>query len=370
MVRVLQWGVMPGLCGGVENFVMNAYRAIDRSRVQFDFLLYHDSAELYYEDEIERLGGRVFRVCYGLRRNPVLHFKSLYSFFRNHGEIGAVHFQATALFDCDPIYMASLCGVPVRIIHSHNTDFDRGGTRACLNAMDRFNRRASYRFCSSHLACSEAAGRWMFLGREFQVFKNGVDVDRFRFDEAGREAARSELAIGGRRAVLCVARLEEQKNPLFLADIAWELERLQPGRCLVLVAGDGALRGEMERRISSRGIPNLRLLGNRQDVERLMWAADVLVLPSIYEGFPISLVEAQASGLPAVVSADGVPREADVTGLLKFLPLGLGARAWAEAVVSLGAGRGRAGAASVVREKGYDIWDLSDDLASLYEGRA
>lgn len=312
-MRVAQvMGFMDG--GGVEQVVMNYYRRIDRSLVQFDFLVCEGSG-MVPRGEMEALGGRVFTVP---------PYKQLPRYMRETGRLfreerwPIVHSHVNAL-SVFPLCAAKRAGVSVRIAHSHST---AGKGEAVKNAAKSVLRRFSNVYPTHRMACSRYAGEWLFGGgADFEVLYNAIDLSRFYFDAGARARARADLGLAdGQLAVGHVGRFMPQKNHRFLIEAFSELVRFRPDAELLLVGsgGDESLAREWADELGVAG--RVRFLGQRDDVGRLYQAFDVLVLPSLYEGLPLVSVEAQAAGLPCLLS-DRITREVDVTGSVRFLPI-------------------------------------------------
>lgn len=342
--------------GGVEQVVMNYYRHIDRSRVQFDFLVDADST-LVPRGEIESLGGRVFEIP--PYQHPVAYQRALVSLFRNQGwKIVHSHINALSVF---PLRAAKRAGVPVRIAHSHSTS---GKGEPARNAIKWILRCFSRLYPTDLAACGQYAGEWLFGNdSDFTVFQNAIDLNRFAFDMDVRNCVRTELDIPAESFVIGhLGRFVTQKNHAFLLRaFAGFLER-RSGSMLVL-AGDGPLLNQMRDLAEALGIlGNVRFLGRRGDAERLYQAFDAFALPSIYEGFCVVGVEAQAAGLPCLFS-DAVSLEVGLSSAVRFIPLV--ETAWVnalEGVYSVGWDRSMSDGI-----RAYEIADASGRLLSYYE---
>ena len=300
--------------GGVEQVVMNYYRNIDRSRVQFDFLVDSDST-LVPGDEIESLGGRIFKVPPYQRQSA--YQRELIRLFREERwSIVHSHVNALSVF---PLRAAKRAGVPVRIAHSHSTagkgEFAKNATKAVL-------KRLSNVYPTHRMACSRYAGEWLFgRGADFEVVYNAIDLSRFLFNAEARAQARADLGLAGGRTVIGhVGRFMPQKNHRFLIDAFAMAAQQRPDLVLILV-GTGEAEVLTESWAAERGVADrVMFLGQRDDVDRLYQAFDAFALPSLYEGLGIVGVEAQAAGLPCFLS-DRITREVDVTGTVRFLPI-------------------------------------------------
>lgn len=342
--------------GGAETFVMNLFRTIDRDRYAFDFLLASERDD--YGDEILRLGGRIFRLA-PRRRHPFGYLGSLNDFFDRHpGEFDAVHLHCSSLSSPEALFAARSRGIPTRILHIHSTR-PEGLLHGLLHGLLR---GVSLRCATQLLACSGSAASWLCGGSahraEVRVVPNGIDTSLFGFDAGIRDEVRRELGLGrGTTLVGHVGRFCTAKNHPFLLRVfaSWVSEH--PDSVLLLVGrGEGyeaAVRQSEALGIASR----VRFAGVREDVDRLLQAVDLFVFPSLFEGFPVSVVEAQASGTK-VVCSDRVSAEVKLCDNLWFLPLEAGPAEWARRMASLEGGD-RPSMCRAVRASRYDIRDTA-----------
>lgn len=316
--------------GGVEQMVMNYYRHIDRDRVQFDFLVDADST-LVPREEIELLGGRVFDVPPYQRL--AAYERELKHLFREKGWlIVHSHINALSIF---PLRAAKRAGVPVRIAHSHSTS---GGNDLVKNAMKALLRPFANVYPTQRAACSTHAGEWLFGGKaDFMVIPNAIDLGNFRFCPIRRAAVRQEFGFADSQLVVGhIGRFSPQKNQAFLVR-AFALVAKRRSDARLLLVGEGRQRAEVEELAAStcpKG--SVIFLGQVDDVADLYQAFDVFCLPSEYEGLGMVAVEAEASGLPCVLSA-AVPKEADPAGTATFLSTN-DSGLWADAINAHNAG--------------------------------
>lgn len=356
-LRVLQVVTYMGR-GGLETMLMNYYRRMDRSLVQFDFLVHRDF-RADYDDEIESLGGRIFRIP---RLVPWRgsYKKALDTFFKTHPEYRIVHVHQDCLSSVI-LKAAKQNGVPVRIAHSHNSSQDKN----LKYLIKLYYKRQIPRNATKLFACGEKAGDWMFGGAPYQVLSNAVEAKQYTFDAAKRAQMRSQLAIAADALVVGhVGRFHTVKNHAFLLSIFAQLKRQRENAVLLLV-GDGDLRKDVERQAKAMGIlDSVIFTGVRSDVPDLMQAMDIFVMPSLYEGLPVTLMEAQASGLPCLVS-DGVPAECDITDLVKHLALDAGAAVWAQHIPDH-TGKTRSDTHAQIRAAGYDMETNAKKLQDYY----
>lgn len=262
--------------------------------------------------------------------------------------------------------IAERAGVPLRIVHSHNSSLGPGSRLVKGAAQGLF--RALYAGSENmRLACSEAAGEHLFPGRDFKVVPNGVDIERFCFDPTARAEIRSALGIGESQLLVgCVGSMIEAKNHIRALSVFAELKREEPSAFL-LILGDGELRGALEEEMSRLGISgSVAMPGFVDDAHCWYNAMDVLLFPSLYEGLPIALVEAQCNGLP-VVCSDSVTPEVALLDSFRRLPLAVPDEEWASALLS--SERDATGAAAeTVRAKGFDRRDTARMLFEIYRG--
>lgn len=370
-VRILHWGLIGGR-GGIEMFIMNLYRHIDRERVQFDFLDGHDHHQPF-EEEINDLGGRVFHTLYTQKESPLTANRRLLRFYREHPEIGGVHVHANFPY-ATPLKVAAQAGIDLRILHSHNSQ----GTpppadpvkRALAKAREHVVGRQIDRYPSHYFACSDTAAAFMFSGKPYTWVRNGIDTARYDYALAVRADVRAELGLApGTVAVGFCGRLREQKNPLFAVDVFAAYHRLNPDS-VFLVVGCGELEAAMRGRVAAAVLPEgaVRFLGgDRDDVHRLYQAMDMLLMPSRYEGLPLAMVEAQTAGLPCLASATVITDQVKVTDLVRFQPLEAPAQEWAAALADLTRRiPERRGRRDEVRVAGFDMAATASMLADFY----
>lgn len=366
-IRVLQ--VVPSMGhGGIEHFLMNLYRAIDKSKVQFDFM-YRVPYECVFDKEIESMGGRIFR-CVDPDRHPLRSARFYRTFFAEHPEIRAVHEHRSG---CDGFFglmrEAKRAVVPVRILHSHSSQ--KGWeSNPIKDVTDAFNASRLDMFANSFVACSDVAAAYLY-GRCLKaldgctVHPNAIDIDKFAFDSKARDIVRERYGILRDSLVIGhVGRFVPEKNQSFLVGVISKLR--SDGVCVdALFLGDGSLREEVERRADSLGVSQyVHFAGIQEDTASHYSAMDVFCMPSLFEGLPVSCVEAQANGLPMVLSA-GISRMVDICGHTAFLGLDEGSYAWGKAVCEAAA-VGRHNNRVLLSEAGYDIRDAAGEYEKLY----
>ncbi|WP_448712963.1 glycosyltransferase [Microbacterium profundi] len=316
--------------GGAESMLMSLYRGVDRTKTQFDFLEFTDG-ESDFSAEIEELGGRILKCKWSQSPSHFLSTqKAVARVIRDEGPYAAVH--SHTLFASGAVLNAArVAGVPVRIAHAHSTsDAGAGLAKQSYRAAARWLIR---RNATAQIACSPDAGRYLF-GPEFfandgVIVPNAVDLKRFR----PKAPAAGELRVPKTNWVtlVSVARFEPVKNHRFLVELADELRAREVGFTMKFV-GQGSLQSAIAAEIAEKNLGNwIEMLGLRSDVEEILRDSDALLMPSLWEGLPVALVEAQATGLPCLVS-ETVTHDADLgLGLLNYLPID-SVSAWADVI--------------------------------------
>lgn len=326
-IRIAQiMGIMNN--GGVEAVVMNYYRAIDRTQIQFDFFV-DETCSFPQREEIERLGGRCFLVpSYA---HAISYIRALCHLFRKN-QYRIVHSQINTM-GVLPLFAAWLCKIPVRICHNHSTTSRNERKK---NLMKILLRPMTRLFATRYYACGDTAARWMFGDRlvdagRVTVLPNAIDLSAFAFSAEERTAVRAELQIPDDALLIGhVGRFSFTKNHAFLLRIFQAVLKIRPDARLLLV-GEGERYNPAIQLSKDLGIEqSVLFLGVRKDVPRLYSAMDVFCLPSYYEGLPVVMVESLANGLSCVVS-DQITKELNAYNVLQ-LPLEDGAEVWAKAL--------------------------------------
>lgn len=345
--------------GGAETMIMNYYRALDKSKYQFDFLVHRQDVGAY-EHEVREMGGRIYRAM-PIRPNTYhKYFKFLDTFFQEHAsEYIAVHahIQENSGF---AFKYAAKYGILNRISTSHIAD-------APIDYKYPFRLYASYflnKYVTKRLACGERAGKTLYGKRAFKVFPNAIDSSLFRYNEDVRNAVRNELGIGNSFVIGNTARLSSVKNHMFMLDILSEIIKTKKD-VVMLFLGEGDERPNIERQIEAKHLQEyVRLLGVRPDVYRIIQAYDIFLFPSKLEGLPVSVIEAQAAGLKCFLS-DIIDKSVDITGDITFMSLDNSAVAWADKIVS-GIPYERKDNKAKIVKAGYDVEDNIGKLLALY----
>lgn len=312
--------VLGGLdAGGAESFVMNLYRSVDRTQVQFDFIK-HVSQKGMFEDEILSLGGKIFTCPRYTGKNHFTYCKWWNDFFLNHPEYKIIHGHVRST---SAIYLsiAKKHGLTT-IAHSHSTSNGKG-----LLGLVKTIMQYPTRYIADYLfSCSDLAGKWMYGEKatkqdNYQMIPNGIDIHRFTYSEAKRKIVRQSLGILEDEFVIGhIGRFTKPKNHIFLLQTFSAYLKKHPHSRLLLV-GDGTLLQPMKKICGQMNIMNhVIFTGARSNTEDYYQVMDVFAFPSLWEGLPVSVVEAQASGLPCLIS-DNITRNVQLTSLPKYLPV-------------------------------------------------
>jgi glycosyltransferase involved in cell wall biosynthesis len=348
--------------GGAETLIMNLYRNIDRTKVQFDFLTCREGV---FDTEINELGGTVHQIPYINDVGHLGYIKSLNQFFLENNDYKIVHSHLNKMSGL-VIRAAKKNGIRYCISHSHNT----GGEGSFLAKAYKWY---SSLYISSNsdytFACSEAAGKWLFGGKskEAVLLNNGIEPEYFQYSSEVRKMKRRELNIEDQLVIGHVGRFTKQKNHKFLLGIFAELLKRRPD-AILLLCGDGVLRKEMEDIVDEMNIrSNVQFLGVRSDIHQLLQAFDLFIFPSLHEGLPVTLIEAQAAGLTCFIS-DKITNEVDMgLGLMRFLSLS-DSNEWVEKLGKFTVDKTIRDATNQrqFKDRGYDIRNTAEWLQDFY----
>lgn len=357
MIRVLQV-VNDMHRAGLETMLMNYYRNMDRTKIQFDFLT-HRSEKSDYDDEIIAMGGKMYYAPRLYPQNYGAYFKYMKQFFAEHPEYQIVHSHIDSMSYL-PLLAAKKAGVPIRIAHSHNTSIDRD-FKYILKQFFRFKITSVANY---YCACGKEAGEFLFKEKESKIIPNAIEVGRFLFDMKMRKAKRIELGLKDEFVLGHVGRLSYQKNHKFLIEIFSEVHKKNKNTVLLLI-GVGEKEQEIKEQINILGLDDaVRFLGNRSDVNELYQAMDVFVMPSFFEGIPVTGVEAQFAELPCIFSTK-VPKEVSFTNKCKFLMLKESKEKWADTILKTDVNT-RTEGSSTVENSWYNIKNAKDILEKYY----
>lgn len=365
MKKVLIVGLSE-IVGGTETFLMNYYRKINREHIQFDFLT--NKEHIVFEDEIRQLGGKIYKVL-SPKAGYIKYKKSIRNFFEIHAkEYLAIWMNTSILINLDYLKYAKKYGIKSRILHSHTSRNFKGPLFGFLHFI---NKKISVKkYATDYWACATAAGKWFYTEDllrtdSFCVISNAIDVDKYKYNESIRQLYREQLDLGDAFVLGTVGRLIPLKNHSFMIDILAEILKKRENSCLVLV-GDGELFDALKEKANHMGIADkVKLLGSRQDVPQILQTMDVFLLPSEFEGLPLSLLEAQAAGLVCYAS-DVITDEVKVTSEVNYLPLESGAKKWADTILEKTNNVDRIQLYEEVKQSRFDIIGATRDLEQKF----
>lgn len=322
--------------GGAESRIMDLYRNIDREKVQFYFMQ-HTSDKCAFQEEVESLGGKVYHVTRFRVKNYFAYKMAWKKFFKEHPEIKVVHGHMTSTAS---IYLpvAKKEGVKTTIAHARSAGVDPG----LKGVMTKFLRKNLYKKCDYRFTCSKMAGEAVFGNQKLQERKakfipNAIEVDKFAFCQKTRDTIRYELGISDKFVIGHVGRFSHMKNHKYMLQILEKCIQIEKEEKLLPVVfmflGDGELKEEIQSMAIEKGISSRVLfLGNKKDVHRYYQAMDFFLLPSLYEGLPGTAIEAQASGVPGILS-DTVTGEAVITDLMQQRSIKENPGSWAKEIM-------------------------------------
>ena len=291
--------------GGLETMLMNYYRHINREKVQFDFLVHRDF-EADYDSEILQLGGKIYHMSRLIPWSRK-YKKELKQFFLKHPEYKIVHVHQDCLSSV-ALGCAKECGVPVRIAHSHNSSQDKN----LKYLIKKYYMKKIPVYATDLFACSKSAGNWMFGKNKYHILYNAIDIEKYKYESKESIRLKDKLGLKNELVIGHVGRFNPQKNHTFLIDVYYECLKKNQNIKLLLI-GDGDGKEAIKRKVKKLGIEDKVLfMGVRNDVEKFLQIMDIFVFPSCYEGLGIVAVEAQAAGLPCVIS-DTIPNVCFVT---------------------------------------------------------
>ena len=364
MFRVLQ-EVATMDVGGVERLLYDYYNNLDNGEIAFDFVIFDREKEGILEKSLKEKGCRFYCVP-RLKGLGLRYIKALWRILRDgHYQVVHAHRGSRSFF---VLLLAWAAGVPVRIVHSHVAfEPDQNLIKHLKTAVFK---RLCRIFATDLFACGDDAARFMWGTSDpdkVRKMTNAIDTSRFHRALAARDKTRGALGIRDELVLGTVARIDIQKNPMYLLKIAEAVQR-SGKNAVLLVVGTGPMEREVKQRAREMGLDGfVRFLGVREDIPELLAAMDLFLLPSLFEGLPVTLIETQASGLPALVS-DRVTREMDKVGLIRFLPLEEDASCWADAIGNAAVNEERDTYARKMLAAGYDISDQAHKLGAFYLG--
>ena len=357
--------------GGIETLIMNIYRNMDRTKVQFDFLT-HKGIDGAFDEEIRKLGGKIYKMPQIRVGNRTYYFKffqyilALKKFFKEHQEYRVIHGHMT---NTAALYMPiarKYGNVTCCIAHSHLTQARPGFVGKLTNLLHK----PLPKIATDYFACSKMAAEWIFKEEDInsgkvKIIKNGVDLNKFFYDKEKRLKIRKKLGLTNKYVIGNVARFKTEKNHTFQIEVFKKFHEINPDSILMLI-GEGELVPLIKEKVKRLKLEDsVIFMGLRDDVPELMQAMDLFFLPSLYEGLPVVGIEAQATGLP-VLTSTGVTSETDITGNVIFIDLNKGVDFWAKKLLDISKNFVRKNEEKIIEKQGYNIKSTAKYLQNFY----
>lgn len=341
--------------GGVEAYIVNLCSKLSKEKY-----------EIIYDWPTMKIDGKEW--IRPKNRHNYVKYKNFWNRFFRENHFDVIYYNTCDIVSIDKLKFAKKAEVPVRIIHSHNTGNQLGINKklSIVHQIMERNNRKNIGKCATHLlACSKSAGDWMFKGHEYQLIHNGIDLNKYKYNETSRQNIRKKMGINTGLLVGCVGRLDPQKNPLYSEKIA-EIILQEDSTAKFVFIGDGELMQEVQSIVKEKQLEERILFAGAVDnVHEWMSAIDCLVMPSLFEGLPFVLVEAQAAGLQCVVSSN-VSTESNLTGLVQFVDLEVGEKAWANKILSV-CNEEREDTMQKLIDAGYSIENTAKEISNIIE---
>ena len=312
-MRILVYGISNEK-GGISEYMMNINSEAIKKEIYFDYII--KGLDSVYEENIENMSGKVYYYNYLNKLERMINIYKIIS--ENRNEYDYFYYNTSGTYFIIPVLVAKLCGYKI-ISHAHNSE--EKNLNKLYKMLNLINRKYLYKKSILKFKCSDLAGEWVFGKKQKDVIQinNGIDLNKFKYNEKSREIKRKELGIKDDEIILiCIGRLEYPKNQKFLIDIMKSIN--DQNKYHLLLVGQGKDKESLKKYAEDNNIKNIYFLGTRYDIPELLSASDLFLLPSLFEGFPIVSVEAQASGLKCLLS-ENITKQADITGLVTYISL-------------------------------------------------
>ncbi|WP_271783556.1 glycosyltransferase family 1 protein [Aquimarina algiphila] len=359
--------------GGAESMIMNYYRNIDRDKIQFDFLV-HRKEKAAFDDEIESLGGKIYRMDPINPFFPGEYYNRLRTFFKEHTEYAIVHSHLNT-FSSFPLKIAREFKIPCRIAHAH-TAFENIKLRNFIpnkeNLTETVKKLIKFRlkkkvstYATHRFSCGDKAGQWLFgENNDFYTMNNAIDTKKFIHNPETDKKYRKELNLEDKVIIGHVGRLNNAKNHSYLLRIFANIIEERPD-CVLVLVGNGELQQSIEQEIDDLGIQDrVKMLGVRSDIPELLQMMDVFVFPSFYEGLPVTLIEAQAAGLK-ILASDTITQEVKLTDDIEFVSIQKPTSFWVNKIFNA-LSYEKQDNSDKISEAGYDIVSNTEKIQSFY----
>lgn len=357
-VRVLVVCTVPTTKSGIPNVIFNLFEGMSNENIEFGYVSINEPPE-EYKIRLKELGINLYIIERNIK-NPFSYILKLCKVSKKYDILHAHGNSATLTLE---MFSAKIAGIRKRIAHSHNT-------QCSMKIIDCILRPFFYMLCNERMACGKEAGKWLFGKRPFKIINNGINTSKFGFDIENRFLICKELNLSNKKIIGNIANFVEQKNHVFLIDIFAKIFEKDPSMHLLLI-GDGPLITPIKLLVQNKGLENnVSFLGSIENPSKYYSAIDFIVMPSLFEGLPLTLIEAQANGLRAIVS-ETISRDVNITGNISFMPLNLSAKEWAEKILSAveykyDRVKASQEAINAIVLSGYEVGQNAKYLSSIY----
>lgn len=344
---------------GITSCIMNYYNNIERSNVEFTFVVTQIIGDINYFENLKKIivsnGDKVVEI--NRKKNPIKYFLEIITIM-NSQKFDAVHIHGSSSLMAIELLAAKISNISIRITHSHNTTCN-------YKRVNKLLRPALLKLTTCRVACGQDAGEWLFGKKNFLILKNGIDISKYSYNDQERKKMRESLQLRGKKVIGHIGTFNTQKNQEFFVGILKELVKKDNNYCLIFV-GDGEKKQEVKEKFIAEGLEeNVLFLGRRSDVHNILQAMDLMVLPSLHEGFPLVAVECQASGLRCILS-ENITNEAKLTELVYFMSLQDSNIKWAEKIEKVINYQRNNCYNNEILKKGYDVTTNAEELVKIY----
>lgn len=367
-VKVLEFFCEPLNFGGQEAFIINVYQKFINKKVSYTFFTPFECKNDRLKKMVKNNEDNIMYLDYNfetkLRKLNII--KGAKKIFKDN-MYDVVHIHSGSIFSL--YFVAKLAkkgGVQKVIIHSHST----GDNTFKYRIIKKITDNKMKKYVDVFLACSEKAAIWKFPKEiisfgKYEIIKNGVDLQSFKFNNDTRQKIRSEYGIDDKNVIINIGRFSKEKNQDFLVEVFKKIKEINPNAYMILIGGSGPLKKDIESKIEEYNLKkDVLILENISNVPDFLQAADVFALPSLYEGFPVVAVEAQTSGLP-IICSDTITKEVMLTSTCYFLSLDEEIDNWAQKINEQFNGI-RNNYEEEIKNKGFDIVDTARILENIY----